>query len=376
MTSSNKALKLHAKLHGKLNVSSKINLKTRNNLSLAYTPGVAAVASCINKNKEAVYQLTGKKNTVAVITDGSAVLGLGDIGPEAALPVMEGKCAIFKEFADIDAYPICLATRDVSEIVNIVKNISPSFGGINLEDISAPRCFEIEKKLSGLGIPVMHDDQHATAIAVLAGLINSMKVVDKSLSLCKIIVVGAGAAGTAIIKLLTFLGHKNIIAVDRQGIISSSRRNLPVYKKELVLLTNGKDFTGDLSAAVKNADVLIGVSTKNIFTKRIISLMNKNPIVFALANPEPEITPTEALKWGVKVIATGRSDYPNQINNALVFPGFFRGLLNLRITKITQEMKINAAYALSSLVKKPRANYFIPSIFDEQVVPTIVKSFY
>jgi malate dehydrogenase (oxaloacetate-decarboxylating) len=372
----NKALKLHAKLKGKITTTSKINLRVKNNLSLAYTPGVGAVVEYIKRNKKGVYRLTGKNNAVAVVTDGSAVLGLGNVGPAAALPVMEGKCAIFKEFAGIDAYPICLATQDVDEIVQTIQNISPGFGGINLEDISAPRCFEIEKKLQEvLDIPVMHDDQHATAIIVLAGIFNALKVANKILEQCTIVVVGCGAAGTAIIKLLSNLPTGDIIALDREGILSSRRKNLSDYKRKLVSLTNKGNLTGGLKEAIRNADILIGVSTRGLFTESIIRLMAENPIVFALANPDPEVMPANAKKWGVKIIATGRSDYPNQINNALVFPGFFKGLLKNKIMCITPKMKIKTAKALASLVKNPSEDYFIPSIFDRRVVPAIVRSF-
>jgi len=371
----NYAVKLHAKLKGKIAVVPKINLKMKKNLSLAYTPGVGAAVEYIKRNKKEVYRLTGKNNAVAVVTDGSAVLGLGNVGPAAALPVMEGKCAIFKEFADIDAYPICLATQNVDEIVQTIQNISPGFGGINLEDISAPRCFEIEKKLQEvLDIPVMHDDQHATAIIVLAGIFNASKIVDKALDKCKIVVVGCGAAGTAIIKLLANLPVGDIIALDREGILSPLRKNLPAYKKEIVSLTNKENLTGGLKEAVRNADILIGVSVGGLFTESIIRSMVENPIVFALANPNPEVIPNDAKKWGVKIIATGRSDYPNQINNALVFPGFFKGLLTNKLKRITSKMKIKTAKALASLVKNPSENYFIPSIFDRRVVTTIIKS--
>jgi len=369
------SLNLHHKLRGKLSIQSKIRLNTRKNLSLAYTPGVAEAVRNIYINKNALYDLTIKNNTIAVVTDGSAVLGLGNVGPEAALPVMEGKCAIFKEFADINAFPICLTTQDTEEIIRTIKNIAPVFGGINLEDISAPRCFEIEKRLQKkLEIPVMHDDQHATTIVVLAGLINAVKIVNKNLKTVKIVINGCGAAGTAIAKLLNYYGIKNLIILDSQGIISSKRNDLTVYKKELVKITNPENISGNLDRAVIDADILIGVSVKNIFTKKIIQSMNPEPIVFALANPDPEVTPANARKWGVKVIATGRSDYPNQINNALVFPGFFKGLLENRITKITDETKIKAAIALAGLIKKPAQNHIIPSIFDKRVVTTIVSA--
>lgn len=370
--SSLKALNLHRKLQGKLSITSKLPLNSKETLSFLYTPGVAAAVNYIHKKKEAVYDLTIKRDTIAVITDGSAVLGLGNVGPEAALPVMEGKCAIFKDFAGINAFPICLATQDVDAIVETVKHISPVFAGINLEDISAPRCFEIEKRLQDLGIPVMHDDQHATAIVVLAALINATKMVKRDLNRSKIVIVGCGAAGTAIIKLLAFLKIKNILAVDRHGILSANRKDLTNYKQELIRITNPENISGDLINASADADILIGVSAKGIFTKKIIRSMVENPIVFALANPDPEVDLADAKKWGVKIYASGRSDYPNQVNNALVFPGFFKGLLKNRITKITDQMKINTAYTLASLIKNPTPQKFIPSIFDKRIVPTIV----
>ncbi len=374
MAKSSPALNLHRKLNGKLEIKSKIKLSNRKNLSLMYTPGVAEAVMSIKKNPKQIFNLTIKNNTIAVITDGSAVLGLGNVGTEAALPVMEGKCAIFKEFAGINAFPICLKTQSVEEIVQCVKNISPVFAAINLEDISAPRCFEIENKLQNLGIPVMHDDQHATAIVVLAGLINAASVVKKDLKLCKTVITGVGAAGTAVAKLLAFYGLKNIILVDSKGIISGKRNDLDNYKKELLLISNRNNQSGNLIQAVKNADILIGVSQKGIFTQNIIQNLNKNAIVFALANPDPEITASNAKKWGVAVYANGRSDNTNQVNNALVFPGFFKGLIQKRITKITNQMKMNAAISLASLIKKPTLQKFILSIFDKRIVATIVRS--
>lgn len=368
-------LRYHQKLKGKISTLSKVTLRTLNNLSLFYTPGVAHIVKQIYKNQKSVYDLTIKNNTIAVVTDGSAVLGLGNVGPYAALPVMEGKCAIFKEFAGLNAFPICLATQKVDEIVETVKNISPVFAGINLEDISSPRCFTIESNLQKyLDIPVMHDDQHATAIAVLAGLINALKVVKKNFSSAKTVIVGAGAAGITITKLLSFYGMKNLIVVDSQGIINSQRSNLPQYKKGLLKISNFKNITGDLISAAKNADILIGVSKRGVFTKEVIMIMNNQSVVFALANPDPEVSSSDAKIWGVKVYACGRSDFPNQINNALVFPGFFKGLLQYKITKITDQMKINAAKRLASLIKKPTPENFIPSIFDKKVVSTIAGS--
>lgn len=371
----NKALNLHRKLQGKLTIYSKFPLREKKGLSLIYTPGVAGAVQEITQNKDFIYNLTIKQNTIAVVTDGSAVLGLGNVGPEAALPVMEGKCAIFAEFAGINAFPICLKTQNVDEIIQTIKNISPVFGGINLEDISAPRCFEIEEKLQKtLYIPVMHDDQHATAIVVLAGLINATQVINKELKKCKVIIVGVGAAGSAIVKLLSFYGVKNIILVDSEGIVGSYRKNLEDYKKKLLLITNKNNLEGGLKTAAKMGDILIGVSQKGIFTREIIRSLNHNPIVFALANPDPELDPTDAKNWRVAVYANGRSDCQNQINNALVFPGFFKGLLKGKIIKITNQMKVNAAKALALLIKNPTAKYFIPSIFDKDVIPTIAES--
>ncbi len=368
------ALSLQRKLQGKIEITSKIPLNSRKNLTLAYTPGVGQVATYIRDNKQSVYDITIKNNTVAVITDGSAVLGLGNIGPEAALPVMEGKCAIFRQFAKVNAFPICLNTQDTEEIIRTIRAISPVFGAINLEDISAPRCFEIESRLQDLGIPVIHDDQHATAIVILAALTNALKIVNKTLGKAKIVVTGSGAAGTAIINLLVKAGAKNVIAVDRKGIISKDRSDISGYKIKLAQITNPEGLNGALQDAAKEADALIGVSSKGLFTEPIIRSMNKDSIVFALANPDPEVSPVDAKRWGVKLIATGRSDYPNQVNNALVFPGLFKGLLEARKTKVTDEIKFKAAYALASLVKNPTPQKFIPSIFEKNIIPTLVKA--
>lgn len=368
------ALSLHRRIKGKVEIKSKISLKSRKNLSLAYTPGVGEAVREIFKNKAAVYDLTTKNNSIAAITDGSAVLGLGNVGPEAALPVMEGKCAIFKEFAGINSFPICLSTQDTDEIVKVIRAIAPSVGGINLEDISAPRCFEIEERLQDLGIPVVHDDQHATAIVVLAGLLNALKLVNKKIGSVKVVVVGSGAAGTAVVKLLLEAGVKNILAVDRKGIISECREDVRGYKIELAKLTNRSKKTGSILDAARGSDVLIGLSSKGLFTKDVVEMMNPDPIIFAMANPDPEITPSEAAKLGVRVIGTGRSDYPNQINNALIFPGLFKGLLEARKTRLTDEIKINAAYAIAGLIKKPTASKIIVSIFDKRLVPAIVKA--
>lgn len=370
------ALDLHHKLMGKISINSKISLKSKDSLSLAYTPGVAEAVREISEDKMKVYDLTIKNNTLAVVSDGSAVLGLGNVGAEAALPVMEGKCAIFKEFADINAFPICLNTQNSEDIIKTIKYIAPVFGGINLEDISAPRCFEIEESLiKELSIPVMHDDQHATAIVVLAGLFNATKIVNKSLSNCRVVINGVGAAGSAICSLLSYYGVKNIILVDSLGIINNKRKNIDIYKNKLLKLINNTVTSGNLSKAAEKADIIIGVSQKDLFTEEIVTRMNKNPIVFALANPAPEVTEKDAIKWGTAVYANGRSDCTNQINNALVFPGFFKGLLKYRIRNISMEMKVNAALAISSLVSMPTQKFFMPSILNKKLVKTILASF-
>lgn len=368
------ALLLHRKLQGKISVKAKLSLHSLKNLSFAYTPGVAEVVNYIRKYPASLYDLTIKRNTIAVVSDGSAVLGLGNVGACAALPVMEGKCAIFWEFAKIQAFPLCLDTQDVDEIVETVKNVAPVFGGINLEDISAPRCFEIEERLQTLDIPVMHDDQHATAIVVLAALINAAKVVGKNLQKCKIVINGAGAAGMAIAKILLGVGVWNLVLVDSKGILQRERKGMQEYKNQIAISTNPENLRGSLTDAVDDADILIGVSVKGAFTKDIIARLGKESIVFALANPDPEILPEDSKRWGAQIIATGRSDLPNQVNNALVFPGFFKGLLEKRIRKITSPMKINAAYALASLVKHPTKTRIIPSILNRSVVPAIVGS--
>ena len=369
-----KAINLHRRYQGKLKVASKIPLRNLKDLSLVYTPGVGAVSSLIAKNKKLVRDLTFKRNSVAVVSDGSAVLGLGNIGPEAALAVMEGKAVIFKEFADIDAIPIVLNTQDTEKIIEIVKAISPTFGGINLEDFSAPRCFEIESRLKKeLDIPVMHDDQHGTAIVVLAALINATKAVKKKLSGLKIVISGAGPAGAATARLLIKAGIKNIILIDSKGIISTKRKDLPPYKKELAKITNPKKLFGDFDKAIEGADVFIGLSRPNVLLSSDIKKMANSPIVFALANPIPEIMPDVAKKAGAAMVATGRSDFPNQINNALVFPGVFRGALDNQVRQITDKMKMKAAYALAGLIKKPNLNKIVPSIFDKRVVKTVAK---
>jgi malate dehydrogenase (oxaloacetate-decarboxylating) len=366
-------IEFHKSLHGKIVIGSKAKLDA-NNLHLVYTPGVGEVSMAISKDKSLLNALTGRGNMVAIVTDGSAVLGLGNIGPEAALPVMEGKAAIFADFAGVNAVPICLNTQDTEEIIRTVKNIAPAFGGINLEDISAPRCFEIEKRLSDeLDIPVFHDDQHGTAIVVLAGLINALKVVNKDKSV-KIVISGAGAAGLAIANLLAAYGLTNYCMCDSKGVVSEDRNDLNDYKEDSVSKSTASCPIGGCEESVAGADILIGVSQPNQFTAEDIRTMNTDAIVFALANPVPEIMPEEAKKGGAKVVATGRSDFPNQLNNALVFPGLFRGLLDNDITTVTTEIKIAVAEAIASLVKNPTSENIIPSIFDENVVATIVDS--
>jgi len=369
------SLRLHKKFGGKIEITPKVKLKTPYDLSLAYTPGVAEVSREIAKNPKKALDYTCKKNMVAVVSDGSAVLGLGNQGALAAIPVMEGKCAIFKQFAGVDAFPICLDTQDPKEIIKTVKNIAPSFSGINLEDISAPNCFQVEKTLAKiLNIPVFHDDQHGTSIVVLAGLINALKVVKKEIKDVKIVINGAGSAGVAITKLLLAYGAKKIILLDSKGIISRKRDYLYPHKKEMIKFLLKEPSEGRLEEALVSADVFIGVSQGNILKKNYVKLMKKDPIVFALANPTPEIDPSSAKEALVKVMATGRSDFPNQLNNALVFPGFFKGLLAGRISKVTEKMKLDVAKALSSLVEKPTSEKIIPSIFDKRVVETVANA--
>ncbi|RJO60220.1 NADP-dependent malic enzyme [candidate division WS5 bacterium] len=366
-------IKLHEKLRGKIVVSSKVELNEET-LPIAYTPGVAKPCNEIAKDKSLVNKLTGKWNSVPVISDGSAVLGLGNIGPEAAMPVMEGKAAIFSQFAGINAVPICLDTQDTEEIIKTVKYLAPSFGGINLEDISAPRCFEIEKRLTKeLDIPVFHDDQHGTAIVVLAGLINALKVVGKDKDV-KIVISGAGAAGIAVTNLLFEYGLKNICMCDSKGVITEENQGLNEYKKNILNQSSAACPIGNCNLALDGADVLIGVSKPGQFTTEDIQTMNPDAIVFAMANPIPEIMPEKAKKGGAKVVATGRSDFPNQINNALVFPGLFRGLLDNEIQKVTTEIKIAVAEAIAQMIEKPTPEYIIPSIFEDNLVPTIANS--
>jgi malate dehydrogenase (oxaloacetate-decarboxylating) len=365
------ALALHKKMHGKLSVVSKGRLKTRDEWSTMYSPGVGAVSSHLAKNPKDAREYTIKRNTVAVISDGSAVLGLGNLGAIPALPVMEGKCAILKEMADIDGFPIVLNTQNSEEIIKTIINIAPGFGAINLEDISAPRCFEIEERLKeALDIPLMHDDQHGTAIVVLAGLINASKVVKKKFPDLKVVVVGAGAAGRAITLLLVKAGIADIIVTDSAGVIYRGRKGMVQYKNELAKVTNPRNIKGILSDAVSGADVLIGVSGPGTISRFHVESMASDAIVFALANPIPEIKPEDAVTSGARIVATGRSDYPNQVNNSLAFPGIFRGALDRNITKITDDIKLAAAKKIAGLVKKPTAEEIVPKV----TLPGLVKA--
>jgi malate dehydrogenase (oxaloacetate-decarboxylating) len=374
MNIAEQSIREHRKKRGKFAVVTKMPVKNRQQLAIAYTPGVGAVSSAIAKNPKLAYELTSIGNMVAVISDGSAVLGLGNIGPLGAMPVMEGKAVLFREFGGIDAVPIVLSTQDTEEIIAAVKAIAPTFAGINLEDISAPRCFEIEERLrKELDIPVFHDDQHGTAMVTLAALINALKVVKKQISKVKIVINGAGAAGNATVNLLLAAGAKNILTLDSKGIIYKGRKDLPGYKSQLASQTNPHLIKGDLSEAIRQADVFIGLSKPGVLTGEMIKTMAKNPIVFAMANPVPEIMPEEAKKAGVAVMATGRSDFPNQINNVLIFPGFLRGLLDSGKTKITVPMELAAAKALASLVK-PNRNNILPAVFDKRVAKGVVNA--
>ena len=373
-----KSLELHEKNMGKIEVVSKVKVTNREELSLAYSPGVAEPCKKIAKNQEDVYKYTSKGNMVAVVTDGSAVLGLGNIGAKAALPVMEGKAVLFKEFAGVDAFPICLDTQDTEEIIKTVKLIAPGFGGINLEDISAPRCIEIEKRLKEeLDIPVFHDDQHGTAIVVTAGLINAYKFLKKDIKNAKVVINGAGAAGSSICKLVNDLGVKEIIMVDKEGILN--KKYIDKYDfshKELALLTNPENIEGNLSDAVTEADIFIGVSAPNILTQEMIKKMGKDPVIFAMANPEPEIMPELAIEAGARIVGTGRSDYPNQVNNVLAFPGLFKGALRAKSKKITEEMKMAAAVAIADLLDENelREDYIIPDAFDKRVAEAVASA--
>jgi malate dehydrogenase (oxaloacetate-decarboxylating) len=379
MSIQEEALKLHAEWKGKIEITSRVEVKSKYDLATAYTPGVAEPCIEIHKDVSKVYEYTRKWNLVAVVSDGTAVLGLGDIGPEAAMPVMEGKAVLFKTFGNVDAFPICLATKDVDEIVNTVKMISPTFGGINLEDISAPRCFEIEKRLKKeLDIPVFHDDQHGTAVVVLAGMINALKVVKKDLKDIKVVVNGSGAAGIAITKLLMSMGLKTVILCDRQGAIYDGREGMNTSKEEIAKVTNSKKEKGSLTDVLKGADVFIGVSAPDTVTKEMVATMAKDSILFAMANPTPEIFPEDAKAAGARVVGTGRSDFPNQVNNVLAFPGIFRGTLDAKASDINEEMKIAAAYAIASLINGDELNedYVIPKAFDERVAYKVAEAVY
>ena len=377
MTTDEKALKLHADLVGKISTEAKCKIKTREDLSIAYTPGVAKPCVEIANNPEDVYKYTMKANTVAVVSDGSAVLGLGNIGPYAAMPVMEGKAVLFKEFGDVNAVPICLDTQDTQEIIDTVVRIAPGFGGINLEDISAPRCFEIESKLKELlDIPVFHDDQHGTAIVVLAGIINAFKVVGKKKEDCKVVVNGDGSAGIAISKLLLKYGFKDLTICGLYGILSNDVKDLNWAQKEMAQVTNLEGKNGVLADAMVGADIFIGVSAPNIVTKEMVSSMNKDAIIFAMANPTPEIMPDLAKEAGARVVGTGRSDFPNQVNNVVAFPGIFKGALEGRAKQITEEMKLAAANAIASLVPDDQLseNFILPEAFNPEVAEVVSKA--
>lgn len=371
------SLELHKNNRGKIEIKSKVKIKDYKDLSIAYSPGVAAPCIEIKNDLSLVYEYTSKGNTVAVVTDGSAVLGLGNIGSEAGLPVMEGKAILFKTFADIDAIPICLKNQDVEDIISTVKNISPTFGGINLEDISAPRCFEIEERLKKeLDIPVFHDDQHGTAVVVLAAIINSLKIVNKDKEKVSIVINGAGAAGISIAKLLMADGFKDIVLCNRKGILEYDDPSLDKYKKEIAKITNPRKVEGSLKDALRNADIFIGVSTSDILDEEDIESMSKDPIILAMANPDPEIMPQDAKNAGARIIGTGRSDYPNQVNNVLAFPGIFKGALSVRAKDINEEMKLSAAYAIASAVNEEDLNEenILPNIFDKTVVDRIASA--
>ncbi len=377
MTTGEKALQLHEKWNGKIETVAKSNVKSREDLALAYTPGVAEPCKVIAQNKEAAYTYTMKANTIAVVSDGSAVLGLGNIGPHAAMPVMEGKAVLFKEFGGVNAVPICLDTQDTEEIIKAVTYLAPGFGGINLEDISAPRCVEIEERLKEiLDIPVFHDDQHGTAIVVLAGIMNALKVVQKKKEDCKVVINGAGSAGVAITKLLLSCGFQNVIMCDRNGILSKETQNLNWMKQKMVQITNPNNETGLLKDALKGADIFVGVSAPGIVTKEMVASMNKDSIIFALANPIPEIMPDLAKEAGARIVGTGRSDFPNQVNNVVAFPGIFKGALEGRAKQITEEMKLAAANAIASLVPENELNddNIMPQPFDPKVAEVVANA--
>lgn len=369
------SIEAHKKYGGKIAIESKMPLDTREDLSIAYTPGVAEPCREISKNRRKAYDYTWKKNSVAVVSDGSAVLGLGNIGPEASLPVMEGKCVLFKKFAEVDAVPVVLDTQDTDEIITAVKAIAPTYGGINLEDIGAPKCFEIEERLKKeLDIPVMHDDQHGTAVVTLAGMINAMRVTGRKLNELKIVINGSGAAGVAIVKLLQHVGVQEVIMCDSRGTLYRGRSEMNPVKKEMASLTNHSRVKGDLGDALEDADVFIGVSVPGVLNGEMIKRMKKHPIIFAMANPIPEIMPEEAHEAGADIIATGRSDFPNQINNVLAFPGLFRGALNACTRDITYRMYVAAAYAIADCVENPTPEEIIPSAFDKRVAQKVAQT--
>ena len=370
-----KALELHEKNQGKLEVVSKVKVNDAMDLALAYTPGVAEPCKKIHEDNDLAYKYTNKGNMVAVVTDGSAVLGLGNIGGIAGMPVMEGKSVLFKEFGNVDAFPICLDTQDTEEIISTVKAISPSFGGINLEDIAAPRCFEIEKRLiEELDIPVFHDDQHGTAVIVLSAVINALRIVKKDISDVKIVISGAGAAGIAISNLLTLAGAKNNLILNSRGIIDPDDEKLDEARREIARTTNPNKVKGDLKTAMENADIFIGVSAPGILTKEMVASMNHDAIVLAMANPVPEIYPDEAKEAGARVVGTGRSDYPNQVNNVLVFPGIFRGALDAKADRITDDMKLSAAYAIAHMVEQPVEERILPEAFNKDVAKNVANA--
>lgn len=377
MTNAEKALKLHEEWNGKLETAPKMKITTREDLALAYTPGVAEPCKVIAKDKEAAYKYTIKSNTVAVVSDGSAVLGLGNIGAHAAMPVMEGKAVLFKEFGNVNAVPICLDTQDTEEIIKTVVNIAPAFGGINLEDISAPRCFEVESRLKELlDIPVFHDDQHGTAIVVLAGIINGLKVTGKTKEACQVVVNGAGSAGVAITKLLLTYGFKHVTMCDKSGILSKGSQGLNWMQESMMDVTNLEHKTGSLADALKGADIFVGVSAPNIVTADMVKSMNKDAIIFAMANPVPEIMPDVAKEAGARVVGTGRSDFPNQVNNVIAFPGIFKGALEGRATQITEDMKLAAALAIANLIHDDEVSdvNILPEAFDPRVADVVAQA--
>ncbi|KEK23317.1 NAD(P)-dependent malic enzyme [Bacillus gaemokensis] len=372
-----RSLLLHKELVGKIEITSKVEVNSADDLSLTYTPGVAESCKAIAADEETAYDYTARGNLVAVVSDGTAVLGLGDIGPKAAMPVMEGKSILFKKFANVDAFPLCLGTKDVDEIVTLVKNLEPTFAGINLEDIAAPRCFEIEKRLKEeTNIPVFHDDQHGTAIVVLAAVINALKVVNKQMNKVKIVINGAGSAGIAIGKLLLKAGAQHITLVSLEGIVCEGEPWMNSAQLEISKETNREHIRGTLQEAIRESDIFIGVSAPNVLTKELVQTMNKKPIVFAMANPIPEIFPEDALQAGAAVVGTGRSDFPNQVNNVLAFPGIFRGALDVRATDVTEEMKLAAAYGIANIItdEERNENYVIPNPLDKRVVPSVAAA--